>query len=66
MSSSTLAVEAVVLLLRRVAHSRLVIASGAGKPVGERVVAERVARVGDRVTRCVARICRPVGEQTQG
>ena len=66
MSSSTLAIEAVVLLLRRAAYSGLVTASGTGKPVGERVVAERVARVGDRVTRRVARICRPVGEQTQG
>ena len=47
MSSSTLAVETVVLLLRRVAYSRLVIAGGAGKPVGERVVGERVACVGD-------------------
>ena len=65
MSSSTLAVEAVVLLLRRVAYSRLVTASGVGKPVGERV-GERVARVGDRVAFCVARICRPVGERTQG
>ena len=59
MSSSTLAVEAVVLLLRRVAYSGLVTASGAGKPVGERVVAERVARVGDRVASRVA----PMGRE---
>ena len=65
MSSSTLAIEAVVLLLRRVAYSRLVTASVVGKPVGERVVAECVARVGDRVARRVARICQPVGERTQ-